>query len=44
MEIECGTSASTSCRFLAGNAEMLEDAYERLSRGEEWSSIGAGDF
>lgn len=44
MEIECGTSARTSCRFLAGNADMLDHAYERLSRGEEWSSIGAGEI
>jgi len=44
MEIECGTSTSSRCRFLAGNADMLEHAYERLSRGEEWETIGAGEF
>ncbi|HEV7839831.1 MAG TPA: 4-vinyl reductase [Gemmatimonadaceae bacterium] len=44
MEIECGSSTSSRCRFLAGNAEMLEHAYERLSRGEEWETIGAGEF
>jgi len=44
MEIECGTSANARCRFLAGNADMLEHAYERLSRGEEWETIGAGEF
>ena len=44
MEIECGTSASAHCRFLAGNADMLEHAYEQLSRGEMWETIGAGEF
>ncbi|HMI46458.1 MAG TPA: 4-vinyl reductase [Gemmatimonadaceae bacterium] len=44
MEIECGTSTNSRCRFLAGNADMLEHAYERLSRGEEWETIGAGEF
>jgi predicted hydrocarbon binding protein len=44
MEIECGTTANARCRFLAGNADMLEHAYERVSRGEEWESIGAGEF
>jgi predicted hydrocarbon binding protein len=44
MEIECGTSATGRCRFLAGNADMLEHAYDRLSRGEEWEMIGAGEF
>lgn len=44
MEIECGGGASARCRFLAGTPEMLEDAYERLSRGEDWESIGAGAF
>ena len=44
MEIECGTAANSRCRFLAGNADMLEHAYERLSRGEEWETIGAGEF
>jgi hypothetical protein len=44
MEIECGTGAGSRCRFLAGNADMLEHAYERLSRGEEWETIGAGEF
>jgi predicted hydrocarbon binding protein len=44
MEIECGTSANARCRFLAGNADMLEHAYERLSRGEEWASIGAEEL
>jgi predicted hydrocarbon binding protein len=44
MEIECGSSGSGRCRFLAGNADMLGDAYARLGRGEEWESIGAGEF
>ena len=42
MEIECGTNMSGRCRFLAGNADMLEHAYERLTRGEEWETIGTG--
>jgi predicted hydrocarbon binding protein len=41
MEIECGSEGSASCRFLAGNAEMMDDAYERLRAGEEWERIGA---
>ena len=42
MEIEC--SVGGRCRFLAGNADMLEHAYDRVSRGESWETIGAGDF
>ena len=42
MEIEC--SVGGRCRFLAGNADMLEHAYDRVSRGESWESIGAGEF
>ena len=41
MEIECSSEGSASCRFLAGNAEMMDDAYERLRAGEEWERIGA---
>ncbi len=44
MEIECTVGGKARCRFLAGNADMLEHAYERLSRGEEWETIGAGEF
>ena len=44
MEIECSTGSPASCRFLAGNAEMLEHAYEQLARGESWETIGAGEF
>jgi len=44
MEIECGTSSNARCRFLAGNADMLEHAYEQLARGEMWETIGAGEF
>jgi predicted hydrocarbon binding protein len=44
MEIACGTSAGSQCRFLAGNGDMLEHAYERIARGEEWETIGAGEF
>jgi predicted hydrocarbon binding protein len=44
MEIDCGTSSNSRCRFLAGNGDMLEHAYEQLSRGEMWETIGAGEF
>lgn len=44
MEVECGSEGSASCRFLAGNAEMLDDAYQRLVAGEKWETIGAGDL
>jgi predicted hydrocarbon binding protein len=44
MEIECSTGSPARCRFLAGNAEMLENAYERIARGEAWETIGAGEF
>ncbi len=44
MEIECSVGGTARCRFLAGNAEMLEHAYERVARGEKWESIGAGEF
>jgi len=44
MEIECSVGGTARCRFLAGNAEMLEHAYERVARGERWETIGAGEF
>jgi predicted hydrocarbon binding protein len=44
MEIECGSTGGGSCRFLAGNADMLEHAYERLAGGDGWETIGAGEF
>jgi len=44
MEIECSVGPTGRCRFLAGNAEMLEHAYDRVARGEMWESIGAGEF
>lgn len=44
MEVECGSEGSASCRFLAGNAEMMDDAYRRLVAGERWETIGAGDL
>src|SRR4051812_733309 len=31
MEIECGASTNARCRFRAGNADMLEHAYERIA-------------
>lgn len=44
MEIECSVGPNGRCRFLAGNADMLEHAFERVSRGESWDTIGAGEF
>lgn len=44
MEAECSAEGSATCRFLAGNAEMLDDAYRRLGAGENWETIGAGDL
>jgi predicted hydrocarbon binding protein len=44
MEIECSVGGTARCRFLAGNADMLEHAYDRVARGERWESIGAGEF
>lgn len=44
MEVECSSEGSAACRFLAGNAEMMEDAYQRLVAGERWETIGAGDL
>jgi len=43
MEIECRSGASERCRFLAGTPEMLEHAYNRISQGQRWDSIGAGE-
>lgn len=43
MEVECGSEGGV-CRFLAGNAEMLDDVYQRLVKGEGWETIGAGDL
>ena len=44
MELECTVGGKARCRFLAGNADMLEHAYERVSRGEQWETIGAGEY
>jgi predicted hydrocarbon binding protein len=44
MEVECGSEGSASCRFLAGNAEMMDDAYQRLVAGESWETFGSGDL
>jgi predicted hydrocarbon binding protein len=44
MEIECGATSDARCRFLAGNADMLEHAYERIARGETWQSIGSSEL
>ena len=44
MEIECSVGPKARCRFLAGNADMLEHAYQRISRGESWESIGSGEL
>lgn len=44
MEIECRAGESDRCRFLVGTPEMLEHAYERVSRGEGWAGIGAGEL
>ncbi len=44
MEVQCGRSADDgagTCRFLAGNEQMLDEAYQRLVAGESWESIGA---
>lgn len=43
MEIECRSGESERCRFLAGTPEMLEHAYNRISQGQRWESIGAGE-
>ena len=43
MEIECRSGQSEGCRFLAGTPEMLEHAYNRISQGQRWESIGAGE-
>ena len=43
MEVQCGTGGDSRCRFLAGNSDMLEHAYERITRGERWETIGAGE-
>ena len=44
MEIACTVGGTRRCRFLAGNSEMLEHAYDRVARGESWETIGAGEF
>ncbi len=43
MEIECRSGENERCRFLAGTPEMLEHAYNRISQGQRWDSIGAGE-
>ena len=44
MEIACSAGEPSLCRFLAGNGEMLEHAYERISRGGAWETIGSGEL
>jgi predicted hydrocarbon binding protein len=39
LEVDCGRESGDACRFLAGNAEMLDEAYDRLVGGESWESV-----
>ena len=39
MEVECARDTGATCRFLAGNTDMLDEAYERLVAGEGWESV-----
>jgi len=41
MEVECARETGACCRFLAGNEQMLDDAYQRIVAGESWETVGA---
>ncbi len=43
MEVECARETGASCRFLAGNEQMLDDAYQRIVAGESWETLEAGE-
>lgn len=39
MEVECAREGGAVCRFLAGNQDMLDEAYARVVAGEGWESV-----
>ena len=40
MEVECARETGAACLFLAGNEQMLDDAYRRIVAGESWRGLG----
>ena len=36
LEVECRSAGGARCRFLVGNAEVMEHVYETLGRGETY--------
>jgi predicted hydrocarbon binding protein len=42
LEVECRSMGSERCRFLIGNAEVMEHVYHELGRGVEYSQAVAG--
>lgn len=38
LEVECRSAGSARCRFLVGNAEVMEHVYETMGRGEGYET------
>ena len=38
LEVECRSAGSARCRFLVGNAEVMEHVYETMGRGEGYEA------
>jgi bacteriochlorophyll 4-vinyl reductase len=41
LEVECRSAGDPRCRFLVGNAEVMEHVYETLGRGETYETAVA---
>ena len=41
LEVECRTMGSPRCRFLLGNAEVMQFLYERMAAGEDYEAAAA---
>ena len=41
LEVECRSAGDQRCRFLVGNAEVMEHVYETLGRGEPYETAVA---
>lgn len=39
MEVECRASGAGHCRFLLGSADVMQEVWERIARGEAYSDL-----
>lgn len=42
LEVECRSMGSSRCRFLVGNAEVMQHIYDEMGRGTPYESAAAG--